>query len=130
MLANIPLLLLVVGAYNVLALITGTPMTGTLLSVTLPSGAPFTVSVGELLVLVGLFLLYLEIFKATRTGMASIIDHLLSIALFIVCLVEFLLLSAMGTATFLLLTVMTLIDVIAGFTVTITGARRDLGVVR
>ena len=73
-------------------------------------------------------LLYLEIFKATRTGVASIIDHLLSIGLFIVCLVELLLLAPMATATFLILTVMTLIDVIAGFTVTISGARRDFGV--
>ena len=130
MIANIPLLVFVVAAYNVLALITGTPMTATILSLPLPSSASLTVTLGELLILFGLLLLYLEIFKATRTGMASIIDHLLSIALFIVCLVEFLLLAGMGTATFLILSVMTLIDVIAGFTVTITGARRDVGLVQ
>lgn len=130
MLANIPLLIFVIGAYNVLALITGTPMTGTMVSLTLPGGTPFVMTLGEVLILAGLVLLYLEIFKSTRTGVVSIIDHLLSIALFIVALVEFLLLPAMGTATFLILTVMTLVDVIAGFTVTISGARRDVGLTR
>ena len=75
----------------------------------------------------GLILLFVEIFKATRTGTASIVDHLLSVGLFVVCLVELILFEAFGTATFLVLTMMTLIDVVAGFTVTITSARRDIG---
>ena len=128
MIAAVPLLILVVAAYHALVFVTGTVLTNPLASFAMPSGAPFSFTVGDILVAAGLFLLYLEIFKATRTGVASIIDHLLSIALFIGCLLELLLLPQMGTATFLLLTLMTLIDVIAGFTVTISGARRDFGV--
>ncbi len=128
MIASIPLLILVVAAYNVLVFVTGTPLGGPLVALTLPSGQAISLSVGDLLIAAGLFLLYLEIFKATRTGMSSIIDHVLSIGLFIACLLELLLLPAMATATFLILTVMTLIDVIAGFTVTISSARRDFGV--
>lgn len=85
-------------------------------------------TVGDLLLAAGLVLLYLEVFKATRTGVASIIDHLLSIGLFIACLLEFLLFPEMATATFLILTLITLIDVIARFTITISSARRDFGV--
>ncbi len=128
MIASIPLLILVVAAYNVLVFVTGTPLGGSLVGLTLPSGQPISLSVGDLLIAAGLLLLYLEIFKATRTGTSSIIDHVLSIVLFIACLLEFLLLPAMATAAFLILTLMTLIDVIAGFTVTISSARRDFGV--
>jgi len=50
MIASIPLLVLVVGAYNVLALVTATPMAGTALGFALPSGQPFSLSIGDLLI--------------------------------------------------------------------------------
>ena len=75
--------------------------------------------------LLGLILLYFEIFKATRTGSATIIDHALSLLVFIVALVEFLIVPAFAHPAFLALLLMMLIDVVAGFTVTISGARRD-----
>ena len=128
MLATIPLLVIVVVAYHVLALVTATPLDGAVLTLPLPSGAPLPLGLGDLLVAGGLILLYFEVFKSTRTGVSSIVDHVLSIALFIVCLLELLLLPAMASAAFLLITLMTLIDVVAGFTVTISSARRDFGV--
>ena len=80
---------------------------------------------GDLVVLSGLFLLYIEIFKATRTSNASIVDHVASLVVFVVALVEFLLLPRFAHGAFLALLVMCLIDVIAGFTVTLSSARRD-----
>lgn len=127
MLLSIPLLILAVAAYHVVALFAGLPVESPSFTVALPSGAVLQLSAGNLLVVFGLLLLFVEIFKATRTGTASIIDHLLSVGLFVVCLVELILFEAFGTATFLVLTMMTLIDVVAGFTVTITSARRDIG---
>lgn len=97
-------------------------------SVQLPSRATWTMPLGDLLVAIGLFLLYLEILKATRTTAAAVIDHALSMLVFIFCLVEFLLIERMATASFFLIMVMTFIDVISGFTVTISTARRDIGV--
>jgi hypothetical protein len=85
------------------------------------------VTVGELLIGIGLILLYGEILKATRISTAAVIDHVLSMAVFVLCLVLYILVPACGTGTFLLITLMTLIDVIAGFTVTISTARRDFG---
>ena len=128
MIAAVPLLILVIAAYNLMVFVTGTALDGPVLGYPLPSGQPILLTVGDLLVAAGLVLLYLEISKATRTGVTSIIDHVLSIGLFVVCLLELLLLPEMATATFLVLTLMTLIDVIAGFTVTISTARRDIGV--
>lgn len=127
MLLSIPLLILAVAAYHVVALFAGLPVESPSFTIALPSGATLQLSSGDLLVVFGLLLLFVEIFKATRTGTASIVDHLLSVGLFVVCLVELILFEAFGTATFLVLTMMTLIDVVAGFTVTITSARRDIG---
>lgn len=131
MLAALPLLVIVVGIYHLVALVGVAGLGGidsVALSLPLVSGATLALRLGDLLVLAGLVLLYVEIFKATRTGTASIVDHLLSMALFVVCLVEVIVLPGFGTATFVILTLMCAIDVIAGFTVTITGARRDFGV--
>ena len=130
MLAALPLLVFVVGFYHLIVLIGVAGLGGigsVVLSIPLVSGATLALTMGDLLVLLGLVLLYIEIFKATRTGTASIVDHLLSMALFVVCLVELIVLPGFGTATFVILTVMTAIDVVAGFTVTISGARRDIG---
>jgi hypothetical protein len=47
-------------------------------------------------------------------------------ALFVLCLVLFLLVPAFGTMTFFLITLLTLIDVISGYSISIITARRDL----
>jgi len=123
----IPLLLIVVVIWNILVFMTGTPLTAQALSIGLPSATVLTVTTGEALVGLGLILLYFEILKSTRTTGASIIDHVLSMALFVVVLLELILVPAMGTGSFALVVLLTLVDVIAGFTVTISTARRDIG---
>lgn len=127
MLRTIPLLVIVVVIYNALAFGTGDTLAAPAFGFAMPSGAAFSISTEELLVGLGLVLLYLEILKATRTGSASILDHLLSMALFVVVLLELILVPALGTGAFALVMLLTLIDVIAGFTVTISTARRDIG---
>ena len=93
----------------------------------LPSGTTLELTSGYAIVLIGLVLLYIEIFKATRTGQASILDHVLSLVVFVVALLEFVIAPRFGHQAFLALMLMMLIDVIAGFTVTISSARRDFG---
>jgi hypothetical protein len=46
--------------------------------------------------------------------------------LFVICLVEFLLLRGFATSTFFLIVAMVMLDVLAGFIVTIIAARKDL----
>ena len=130
MLASIPLLILVVAAYNVVAFFTAGTLDDNVLSLTMPSGATWQFSTGELLVVCGLILLFFEIFKATRTSNASIVDHILSTGLFVVCVVELLVVPQAATSIFFIITIMTLLDVIAGFTITISTARRDIGLER
>lgn len=126
----IPLLIVPLAIYN-LMLIGGDIqqlLATDLFSLHLLSGAQWTYGVGDAMLTLGLFTLYVEIFKSTRTGTASVLDHSLSMLVFIVFLVEFLVVSGCGTSTFFLLGLMSLIDVVSGFTVSIVAARRDFGV--
>ena len=70
--------------------------------------------------------LFVELLKSTTSRRIAIINHSLSMVLFILCLVEFLLFPAFATSTFFLITLMVLLDVLAGFIVTIVAARRDV----
>lgn len=124
LLRAVPLLGFVLVLANVLALLADGFDTE-LLKFTMTSGQAMRLDAGDFVVLAGLLLLYFEIFKATRTSNASILDHVASLVVFVVALVEFLLLPRFAHGAFLSLLVMTLIDVIAGFTVTLSGARRD-----
>ena len=84
----------------------------------------------DLLLAISLIVLYIEIFKATRPSSLSILDHIFSLLEFIAFLTEFIAFPQAGNSTFFLITLMTFIDVVAGFTVTISTARRDIGLDR
>ncbi|MFP4519027.1 MAG: hypothetical protein ACLFQ5_06195 [Oceanicaulis sp.] len=98
----------------------------TLVSIPLPSGE-WTISTGDILLIVGLIALFVEMIKSAGSGTSTLLNHGLSVATFLVCLLLFLLVGVFGTSVFFLLTLMTLIDVVAGFTITAIAARRDLG---
>jgi hypothetical protein len=125
--AAIPLLGIVLILANVLGFASAQGFDAVLLNFTLPSGAPVALTTGMVLILLGLALLYVEVLKATRTGASSILDHALSMAVFIVALVELLIVKRLGHPVFMVVLLMCFIDVLAGFTVTIAAARRDVG---
>ena len=54
------------------------------------SGATWTFTWGDLLMLVTLVVLFAELVKATYTSTISLVDHGLSMLVFVACLVEFL----------------------------------------
>lgn len=90
------------------------------------SGASWIISFGDVMVLLALILLFVELLKSTSTGTAAIFNHALSMLVFIICLVEFLLHPAFATSVFFIILVMALLDVLAGVVVTIISARRDV----
>lgn len=125
-----PLLVFPFLAYNLIVFLFfgGNPanwMIG-LFTIPMPSGVPWAITAGDFLAVVGIILLFFEVLKSTRTARASIIEHMLSMVLFVLFLVEFLLVGAASSSVFFLLMVMSLIDVVAGFTVSITSASRDV----
>ena len=62
----------------------------------------------------------------SASSRSSVIEHMVSTALFVVFLIEFLLAGAAASSVFFLLMIMALVDVVAGFTISITGAGRDV----
>ena len=96
------------------------------LRVHMASGEDWIITFGDVMVLIALVLLFVELLKSTSTGTAAIFNHALSMLVFIICLVEFLLHPAFASTTFFLILVMALLDVLAGVVVTIVSARRDV----
>lgn len=92
------------------------------------SGGSMRFDLGDAVLVFGLIMLFIEIIKSTNTQAASLLNHGLSIGALIVSLILFLLLRNFGTSEFFLLLVMLLLDVLAGFMVTVVAARRDFGV--
>ncbi|MEM9105008.1 MAG: hypothetical protein AAGC96_05070 [Pseudomonadota bacterium] len=133
MLAAIPLMIFPLIFYNIL--IFG-PFAGSgiemlsmeMFSVAMLSGAQWTMHLGDVVIVTALLILFLEVLKATRTGSLSVIDHLLSTLVFVAFLVEFLLVTDAATDVFFILTVVALIDLIAGFSVSIRSAGRDVSI--
>lgn len=105
-------------------------LTTILFSANLMSGATFTLTVENLLIIIGIFGLYFEIFKSTKGSTSSIVDHVLSMLVFVAFLIEFITVKVVGNASFLILMLMAMTDVIAGFTVSLSSARRDIMVER
>ncbi|KRA00359.1 hypothetical protein ASD64_01995 [Mesorhizobium sp. Root157] len=132
MLASLPLLIVPFIIYN-LGLagffgsgVNGDPWAAEILSIGMMSGGVFSMTLGDLMVLIGLVFFFVEILKSTRTSNASVIDHLLSTFVFVAFLVEFLLIKGAAHSVFFTLMVITLIDVLAGFSVSIRAAGRDV----
>lgn len=94
----------------------------------LPSGALWKPTWGDVMVLTGVMFLYIELFKSTRTSETTIVDHMLSTFVLIFYLTAWLIYPWAGNSVFLILTGMAFLDVIAGFTITISAARRDLSI--
>lgn len=138
-----PLLVIPVVLYNLLALAFGGPVQTTnefgetVMATTAPmtrllgetfielpmiSGVTWVLSKGDAIVLLAVLFLFLEILKSTSTGTATIINHGVSLLLFIVCLVQFLLMPNYATSVFFIVMAMTLLDVLAGVIVTIVSA--------
>ena len=124
-----PLLLIPFAIYNILAFLTpGVSFTEPVITVAMLSGGEWKISAGDLLVMLGILLLFVEIIKATRLGMRAIVDHMLSLILLIAMLGEFVMVARVATSTFFILVLLSFIDVISGFSVTIRTAQRDLSV--
>jgi hypothetical protein len=126
-LIGFPLLIIPFAIYNMIAFLTpGMNWTDTVATIHLISGQAWTVTPEEILLAFSLLLLGVEVIKAARMGLRGIMDHILSMVLFVVMLVEFLLVARAGTSTFFLLMTMSFVDVLGGFIITARTAQRDI----
>jgi hypothetical protein len=112
-----PFLALVVLAYNVLLVFGGASPGAVAGEARLPSGALWSITTGDVLVIIGFAMLAVEVVSAgSRSPRVAGINNVLSLLVFLVCVAEFLLVPACGRPDFLFITLMTLVDVAAGYT--------------
>jgi hypothetical protein len=130
---SIPLMALVLVLYNVIVIFGSAEQATAVLTTErfrfpmIQPGVEWSISWGDLILLATLAVLFAEILKATYTSTASLVDHGLSMLVFIICLIEFLVVPRAATSVFFLIATAALIDVIAGYTIGIRVARRDIG---
>ena len=125
-LIGIPLLIIPVAVYHMLVLLLqDVSLTATIATIRMVSGAEWGISISDILIMLALVCLFFEIYKATRTGNRSIVDHMLSMVLFVGLLLEFILWKPFGTSTYAIFLMISLVDVVGGFTISIRTARRD-----
>jgi hypothetical protein len=124
-----PLLLIPFAIYNMIAFLTpGVSWTAPAATVHMMSGVDWVLTWEDILIAFAIFLLWIEMIKATRMGMRSVMDHILAMILFIGMLVEFLLVPQAATSTFFLLMAIALIDVLGGFIIGMRAGRRQIEV--
>lgn len=129
----LPLIVIPFIVYNVMALFSGNlppeeVFRKVVFSVPMLRGASWSFTWGDFVILVTMVCLFAELIKSTYTSSASLVDHGLSMLVFIACLVEFLLVPQAATSVFFFILVAVLIDVVAGFMIGIRVARRDLSI--
>ena len=124
----IPLIAVIMVIYSALAVDPNFSAGSAFMDWVLPSGAELFLTFGDIFVILGLVALFFEVIKSARLSAGTVVDHMLSTATFIAALIVFLLVQAFGTPAFLMLTIMALVDVVAGYTVSIFAARRDFSV--
>jgi hypothetical protein len=129
----IPLIVVAFIIYNVVVLLGGDTTAEVILakkvfSLPMPSGAGWVFTIGDLIILVTMMLLFVELIKSTYTSSSQMVDHGLSMLVFIACLVEFLLVKKATSSVFFFIMVASLIDVVAGALIGIRTARRDLNI--
>jgi hypothetical protein len=124
-LVGFPLLIIPFAIYGIIAFLFNLGFGDTVFALPMMSGATLGVTTGDLLLILSILLLFVEILKATRFGVKSIVDHMLSFLVFVGALVAFLMWPKAATSTFLLMLVICAIDVIGGFSISIRAAARD-----
>lgn len=130
-----PLLLVPIIVYAVLAGVYGLTghdvMQAFLTTHSLPihmfSGDLWNFTLGDGLILISLGMLFVEVIKATRTSRRELLNHGLSAVTFVIGLILFITTKGFSTSVFFFIVVMTAIDVVGGYTISIVAAEHDLG---
>jgi hypothetical protein len=110
-----PLLLIPLAICNIIVfLMPGVLLTEPVATVTLASGVAWPVTLGDVLLALGIVLLLLEIIKSSRAGGKYLTDHVLALVVFGGAAAEFVMLPQFGSSTYFLLTLLALVDVLSG----------------
>lgn len=120
-----PLLLIPFAIYNMVAFLLDLSFGDTLFVIPLLEQRTFPVTTGDGLIALSLLLLYFELLKVTRINRKLVTDHILSLVLLGGMIYEFLSVPKAATSTFLILVVLSFIDVIGGLSLVNRTARDE-----
>ena len=112
-----PLLLIPLAIYNIIVLLMpSVSLADPLIRLTLVSGAEWAITLGDILLALGVLMLLFEVMKGARPGAKFLTDHLLSFIVFGAATAQFLLWPKFGTSTYCLLAMMSAADFLSGVT--------------
>jgi len=97
-------------------------------SIDLFSAEQLTLTAGDLMVLFGLLFLLIEMLRAASASQGAIANHVASVIVLLVYVGELLVIPEAANPTFVILTAIALVDVLAGITVTARVVVRDVNI--
>jgi hypothetical protein len=110
-----PLLLIPLAIYNIIVfLMPGVSLAEPLVTLPLMSGAQWPLTLGDVLLALGIVMLLFEVIKGARPGAKYLTDHLLSLIVFGGAVAEFLLWPRFANSTYFLLALLALTDFLSG----------------
>ncbi|MCB1496183.1 MAG: hypothetical protein KDJ86_10385 [Bauldia sp.] len=127
MITAIPLTILPLILFNIVGFAGGgADWSAEIFGIVMISGARWSLTLGDLMITFGIVILFLEVMKSGRTSTASVTNHILSTVVLIIYVIELVLVAFCANSVFFILTLIALFDVVAGFTITIRTASRDV----
>jgi hypothetical protein len=133
MLTAIPLTIIPLILFNVIGYAWGVPLDGSspwlkeLFRIPLISTQSWQVTPSDLMILLGLVMLFFETLRSAQPARSGVItNHIVSTILLVIYVVEFIVVPIAGDSLFFILTAIALFDVVAGFTISIRTAQRDI----
>lgn len=129
MMRTFPYTIITLVIYNIVIIFSG-PETwdNVILTLNLFSDVAWPLTTGMMMIVAGLVILLVEILRATTIDRSAITNHIFSIVVMIIYVVEFVVVGEAGNSTFFILTLIAVVDVLAGIVVTIRLATRDFSV--
>jgi hypothetical protein len=110
-----PLLLIPLAIYNIIVfLMPGVSLEQPVVKLMLISGAEWPITLGDMLLALGILMLLFEVIKGARPGAKFLTDHFLSLIVFGGAAAEFLLLPRFASSTYFLLVLLALADFLSG----------------
>lgn len=131
LIGTIPLLIVPAGIYALLAFSMGQEGIQTFLisnafSIPTAGGGRWIASWSDTLIIFSTLILFVEILKSTRPTRTAMIDNALSVLVFILCLIAFILAPGFGTTAFFMIMLMSVLDFMAGSMVMLSTATRTV----
>jgi hypothetical protein len=98
-------------------------LAGPAFQLTMFSGTVWSMTQADLILAAGMGVLFIEVLKSVGSPMLSLVNHGIAVMTLLVYVVEFISFPGFTNSVFFLLGLMQLIDVIAGYTITIVATR-------